>query len=98
MIAVYCALSNPAPDQVRDALTLAVTHSGDSDSTGAICGNILGAAHGLSAIPAELAFDVEGRGTLLQLADDFVLEMTAGHQLHGDHGPRTRWTHRYPGR
>ncbi len=96
-IAVYCALAHPGPDQMLDALALAVTHSGDSDSTGAICGNILGAWHGEGAVPAELAFEVEGRGTILQLADDLVYEMTAGHRLHGDYGPDTRWTDRYPG-
>lgn len=96
-IAVYCALVHPAPDQVLDALCLAVTHSGDSDSTGAICGNILGALHGDSALPAALVFEVEGRGTILQLADDFVLEGTATDQLHGEYGPITRWLQRYPG-
>lgn len=96
-IAVYCALSHPEPDHMLDALSLAVTHSGDSDSTGAICGNVLGALHGLPAVPAELVFEVEGRGTLLQLCDDLVLEMTAWEHLHGDYGPFTRWTRRYPG-
>ncbi|WP_307801083.1 ADP-ribosylglycohydrolase family protein [Microbispora triticiradicis] len=38
-IAVYCALAQPDP---REALLLAVDHSGDSDSTGVVCGNILG--------------------------------------------------------
>ena len=55
-----------------DALSLAVTHSGDSDSTGAICGNILGAWHGESALPAELVLTVEGRDTITRLADDLV--------------------------
>ena len=96
-IAVYSALSYPEPDRFLDALALAVTHGGDSDSTGAICGNILGAAHGESALPPALAFEVEGRGDLLQLADDFVYEFTAGSHLHGDYGPHTRWTTRYPG-
>jgi ADP-ribosylglycohydrolase len=96
-IAVYSALSYPRPEQMLDALALAVTHSGDSDSTGAICGNILGAAHGLPAVPAELVFEVEGRSVLLTLADDVVLEMTAQGRLHGDYGPSTRWTDRYPG-
>ena len=43
-IATYCAL---AADSPREALLLAVNHSGDSDSTGAICGNIVGAANGV---------------------------------------------------
>ena len=96
-MAIYAALERPEPGEVLDALSLAVTHSGDSDSTGAICGNILGALHGETALPAELAFEVEGRGTILELADDFIYEFTAGGRLHGDHGPSTRWTDRYPG-
>ncbi|SJZ61235.1 ADP-ribosylglycohydrolase [Marinactinospora thermotolerans DSM 45154] len=96
-IAVYAALVHPGPEEFTDALALAVTHSGDSDSTGAICGNILGALHGETALPPELAFEVEGRGTILELADDFVWEFTAGRRLHGDHGPHTRWSSRYPG-
>ena len=95
--AIYAALAYPEPSQVLDALALAVTHSGDSDSTGAICGNILGALHGETALPPKLAFEVEGRGTILTLADDFIYEFTAGGRLHGDYGPVTRWTQRYPG-
>lgn len=98
-IAVYAALvhDGPTPDAFLDALALAVTHSGDSDSTGAVCGNILGALHGESTLPPELAFEVEGRGTILQLADDFVWEFTAPDRLHGEYGPFTRWTDRYRG-
>ena len=97
-IAVYAALAYPAPEQFLDALALAVTHSGDSDSTGAICGNILGAVHGETALPPELVFTVEGRPVILQLADDFALEFTeASKRLHGDYGPHTTWITRYPG-
>ncbi|ADB33399.1 ADP-ribosylation/Crystallin J1 [Kribbella flavida DSM 17836] len=96
-IGVYAALARPEPEQFLDALALAVTHSGDSDSTGAICGNLLGALHGETALPAELVFAVEGRGVILQLADDFVLEFVHGRRLHGDHGPETAWRTRYPG-
>ncbi|TCC08194.1 ADP-ribosylglycohydrolase family protein [Kribbella soli] len=96
-IAVYAALVYPEPEQFLDALALSVTHSGDSDSTGAICGNILGALHGETALPAELVFTVEGRPVILQLADDFALEFSQGKRLHGDYGPHTAWTTRYPG-
>ncbi|MEU4392317.1 ADP-ribosylglycohydrolase family protein [Kribbella sp. NPDC023855] len=96
-ISVYCALKYPEPDQFLDALALAVTHSGDSDSTGAICGNILGVLHGETALPAELVCTVEGRGTILQLADDLALEFTQAHRLHDDYGPHTAWRDRYPG-
>ncbi|WP_344214842.1 ADP-ribosylglycohydrolase family protein [Kribbella sancticallisti] len=96
-IGVYCALKFPEPGQFLDALALAVTHSGDSDSTGAICGNILGALHGETALPPELVFSVEGRGVILQLADDLVLEFTQAKRLHGEYGPETAWRRRYPG-
>ena len=94
-IGVYAALAYPEPEQFLDALSLAVVHSGDSDSTGAICGNILGALHGEAALPAELEATVEGRATILQLADDLALEFTKvspdGYPLPID------WTYRYPG-
>lgn len=96
-MAIYASLVYPEPGQVLDALSLAVTHSDDSDSTGAICGNILGAFHGETALPPELAFEVEGRDTILTLADDFIYEFTAGDRLHGEYGPSTKWTERYPG-
>jgi len=95
-MAIYASLVYPEPSQVLDALALSATHSGDSDSTGAICGNILGALHGETALPPELAFEVEGRGTILTFADDFVYELSSGDRLHGDYGPFTRWTDRYP--
>jgi ADP-ribosylglycohydrolase len=96
-IGVYAALVHPEPERFLDALSLAVTHSGDSDSTGSICGNILGALHGETALPPALVFGVEGRGVILQLADDLVLETLHNRHLHGDHGPETAWRQRYPG-
>lgn len=92
-IGLYCTLV--APD-VRSGLLLAVNHSGDSDSTGSICGNLLGAMHGETALPADLVAELEGRGTILQLADDFAMEMTQAAALHGADGPQTHWAKRYP--
>ncbi|MGM1064345.1 ADP-ribosylglycohydrolase family protein [Saccharothrix sp. Mg75] len=48
-IAVLTALTGR---DLADGLLLAVNHSGDSDSTGALCGNLLGARDGAEAIPA----------------------------------------------
>jgi ADP-ribosylglycohydrolase len=47
-IALYCALS--ATD-FRAGVILAVNHSGDSDSTGSMAGQLLGAMYGASAMP-----------------------------------------------
>ncbi|MFJ7276014.1 ADP-ribosylglycohydrolase family protein [Kitasatospora sp. NPDC098663] len=73
-IAVYSLLATTLePDPVRSALVLSVNHSGDSDSTGAVCGNLVGAAYGASALPAEWAGAVEGRAELLRVADDLLV-------------------------
>lgn len=96
-IGLYVALTHPRPDRMLDALALAVSHSGDSAATGSICGQLLGALHGETALPPELVFAVEGRTTIVLLADDLALEFTGGDRLHSDGGPNTRWTERYPG-
>lgn len=56
-IAVYSALSFPT--DYAQAVRLAVNHDGDSDSTGSICGNIMGMLLGASAIPVEWRDGVE---------------------------------------
>src|SRR4029078_7923641 len=48
-IALYCALV--APD-FETGLRLAGIHSGDSDSTGSLVGNLLGAMGGVEVLPA----------------------------------------------
>lgn len=67
-IAVYCALVHE--NDLPRALLLAVNHSGDSDSTGAITGNILGALHGPAAIPPEWLEQLELRTEIERLAND----------------------------
>ncbi len=49
-IALYCALTEKVP---AEAMIKAVNHDGDSDSTGAICGNIAGAYCGVEALPQD---------------------------------------------
>ncbi|AQW52765.1 MULTISPECIES: ADP-ribosylglycohydrolase family protein [Streptomyces] len=90
---LYCAL---VAEDVRHGLLLAVNHGGDSDSTAAICGNLLGALHGETALPPAWLAEVEGRGTILELADDFAMEMTQGPALHGPGSSSPAWLTRYP--
>jgi ADP-ribosylglycohydrolase len=66
-IAVFCALV--APD-FESALRLAVNHGGDSDSTGAIAGNLLGASVGEGAIPPRWLAVLEFREEIEQLAKE----------------------------
>ena len=92
-IAVYCTL---VAEDVRHGLLLAVNHSGDSDSTGSMCGNLLGVLHGETALPPGWVAEVEGRSTILEMADDFAMEMTQGPALHGPAGSAPGWLARYP--
>lgn len=66
-IAVVCALT--ADDPV-DGVLMAVNHSGDSDSTGAIAGTILGVMHGAGAIPGALLERLELADVITAMADD----------------------------
>ncbi|MGW6685550.1 ADP-ribosylglycohydrolase family protein [Streptomyces sp. NPDC054961] len=92
-IAVYCAL---VAENVAHGLRLAVNHGGDSTAAGALCGALLGAQHGETALPASWLAELEGRATILELADDFALEMTQGPALHGPSLPSSGWLTRYP--
>jgi ADP-ribosyl-[dinitrogen reductase] hydrolase len=66
---IYCALG--AKD-FEDGIILAVNHSGDSDSTGSITGNLLGAAAGVEAIPERWLAKLELRSTIEAIADDLA--------------------------
>ena len=67
-IALYCAVKHF--DDFERAMVAAVNHSGDSDSTGAITGNILGAAIGYDALPEFYKKDLELLDVILAVADD----------------------------
>ncbi|MFR9752514.1 ADP-ribosylglycohydrolase family protein [Nocardia sp. 004] len=83
-IAVYCALHAGRTGDIRSALLLSVNHSGDSDSTGAVTGNLIGAVHGVSGLPMEWAGAVEGRDVLIRIADDLVLNYGLGDRSNFD--------------
>jgi ADP-ribosylglycohydrolase len=83
-IAVYCALKMASDS--RKAMLLAVNHDGDSDSTGAICGNLLGAWKGLQTFPDAWINGIEGLDILTQTAAD----LTNGPDFSND------WKQRYP--
>ena len=66
-IAIYCALRYR--DDFSKALIVSVNHKGDSDSTGAVTGNILGAWVGYDAIDEKWKTDLELHDTILAVAD-----------------------------
>ena len=67
-IAVYCTVKYYG--DFEKAVVAAVNHGGDSDSTGAVLGNILGAAVGYNAIPQHFKDNVELHDVTLHIADD----------------------------
>ncbi len=65
-IAIYCCLSYPK--DFKSAVLLAVNHSGDSDSTAAITGNILGALNGVQSLPLSWIERLDGADIVDNLA------------------------------
>jgi ADP-ribosylglycohydrolase len=74
-IGLCCAL---VALDVRSGLLLAVNHSGDSDSTGSIAGNFLGALHGVDTLPSDLLSRLEAHDliedTASNLGDSTIVE------------------------
>jgi ADP-ribosylglycohydrolase len=67
-IAIYCV--GKYFNDFEKALIASVNHGGDSDSTGAVTGNILGAAIGYEAIPEHFKTDLQLHDVILHVADD----------------------------
>lgn len=70
-IAVYCCLKYPYC--IKKAMIAAVNHSGDSDSTGAVAGNIIGAYLGMSAVPKDWMDRLELVDVMQEQIDDIML-------------------------
>jgi ADP-ribosylglycohydrolase len=68
-ISLYCAL---CARDFESGVVLAVNHSGDSDSTGSITGNLLGCIHGARQIPARWLEPLELRTVIEEMADDLA--------------------------
>ena len=84
-IAIYCTLA--AGEDFDFGVRLAVNHGGDSDSTGAITGNIMGALYGRKAIGEEWLEQLELRNVVEQVAMDLFLGFQEGKE----------WWDKYPG-
>lgn len=80
-IAIYCSLRHS--DDFSAALIAAVNHSGDSDSTGAVAGNILGAWLGYDAIEEKWKKNLELHRELVEMADNL-----SGHALRPEYQGR----------
>lgn len=84
-ISLFCSLA--AGNDFAAGVKMAVNHSGDSDSTGAITGNILGALLGYQAIPKDWAEKVELSCEIIEMANDLLVEFSFD----------VAWAYKYPG-
>lgn len=92
-IAIYCAMRHL--DNFEEAVVAAVNHSGDSDSTGAICGNIMGAIYGYEAIPDYFKENLELADVILALADDLAQGCNVSEYGSNDSFEQLQWLSRY---
>lgn len=84
-ISVFCALRYK--DDFERAIIAAVNHGGDSDSTGAMTGNMVGAYLGLNKIPRKWTNKLELYDVITRIADDLLI----GYSDEGE------WWMKYPG-
>jgi len=70
----------------------AVNHSGDSDSTGAKVGNMLGLINGLDTIPERWQKNLEASSIVLEIAGDLAIGYKGN-----NHDTDEAWWAKYPG-
>lgn len=101
-IALYSAVRHI--DSVEDAIIASVNHDGDSDSTGSVCGNIMGAVYGYEHIKQRAVFCPEGNlledtlelsEIILALADDLSTGCTISEFDPLDTPEKQQWYERY---
>jgi ADP-ribosylglycohydrolase len=92
-IAVYSAVKHA--DNFEDAIISAVNHSGDSDSTGAICGNIMGTLLGRSAIHDHFTEKLELLDIIEEMANDLYTGCIIHEYEYRDTPEKIRWEEKY---
>lgn len=101
-IALYCAVRHIG--SVADAIIAAVNHDGDSDSTGSVCGNIMGVIYGYEVIKhqrlfcpheTELEQTLELSDIILAIADDLYTGCIINEFAPIDTPEKQQWYERY---
>ena len=101
-IALYCVVRHIG--SIEDAIIAAVNHDGDSDSTGAVCGNIMGAIYGYEAMKHKRLFCQQGKelektlelsNIILTLADDLYTSCIISEYAPIDTPEKRQWYDRY---
>lgn len=75
-IAIYSCLKYQ--DNFEAAIICAVNHDGDSDSTGALTGNIMGVYLGYNAIPTYYINNLELKDVICEIAQDLSVDIPIG--------------------
>ncbi|CAM6118529.1 unnamed protein product [Calypogeia fissa] len=81
-ISLYCTLITQKDRDVEQALRYSVNHSGGSDSTGAITGNLVGALYGEAAIPRKWTDSIEMRDLIREVCRDLLYVNIANNKQH----------------
>jgi ADP-ribosylglycohydrolase len=92
-IAIYSAVKHQ--DSFEEAVISCVNHSGDSDSTGAVCGNIMGCLLGYEAIPAQFTDRLELKDVLEEIAHDLWTGCIISEHDPIDTPEKKRWEQKY---
>lgn len=92
-IAIYSAIKHA--DSFEDAVISAVNHSGDSDSTGAICGNIMGCLLGRSRIPDYYTDKLEIVDVIEEMATDLYTGCIISEYDPRDTPEKKKWFKKY---
>ncbi len=101
-ISLYCVIRHI--DNMKEAIIAAVNHDGDSDSTGSITGNIMGAIYGYEAIKRERLFcpygkkfedTIELHNIILAIADDLYTGCIISEYDPIDTPEKKQWYARY---
>lgn len=92
-IAIYSAVKHP--ESFEAAIISSVNHSGDSDSTGAVCGNIMGCLLGRKAIPAHYTDNLELLSVIEEMANDLYTGCIISEYSPIDTPEKKRWYQKY---
>jgi len=92
-IALYCVMKHI--DSFEDAVCASVNHSGDSDSTGAVCGNIMGVMYGCKAIPDFFKDNIELRELIESMSHDLYTGCIISEYAPRDTPEKRKWYLRY---
>lgn len=101
-ISLFCTIRHI--DSIHDAIVASVNHNGDSDSTGSVTGNIMGAIYGYEEIKHQRLFcpgdkdfqdTIELANIILALADDLATGCIISEYVPIDTSAKRQWFERY---